>query len=196
VDPPLEGEISIDGVPVKINSSRAAINAGIFLAPEDRRQTGLITDMTIRENITLPAMRRYINALGLVNRGAEKIVAKQQCESMRVKAPSVESRVMNLSGGNQQKVVLGKWLALEPKVIIFDEPTRGIDVGAKSEIYRLMGKLADGGVAIIMISSDMEEVLGVADRIAVMHEGRISGFLDKARFSQEAVMRLAVGRSD
>jgi ribose transport system ATP-binding protein len=195
VDPPLQGEIRIDGKLIAVRSSRAAIDAGIFLAPEDRRLTGLITDMTIRENITLPAMRRYMNALGLINRGAEKVVAKQQCESMRVKAPSVESRVMNLSGGNQQKVVLGKWLALEPNVIIFDEPTRGIDVGAKSEIYRLMGKLADSGVAIIMISSDMEEVLGVADRIAVMHEGEISGFLEKHQFSQEAVMRLAVGQA-
>jgi ribose transport system ATP-binding protein len=195
VDPALAGEIRIDGVATEIRSSRDAINAGIYLAPEDRRQTGLITDMTIRENITLPAMKRYSNALGLINYAAERVVAKQQCDSMRVKAPSVESRVMNLSGGNQQKVVLGKWLALEPHVIIFDEPTRGIDVGAKSEIYRLMGALADKGVAIIMISSDMEEVLGVADRIAVMHEGRVSGFLDRTQFSQEAVLNLAVGHS-
>jgi ribose transport system ATP-binding protein len=103
---------------------------------------------------------------------------------------------MNLSGGNQQKVVLAKWLALDTKLIIFDEPTRGIDVGAKAEIYRLMGSLADNGVAIIMISSDMEEILGVADRVAVMHEGRITGFLDRSQFDQEAIMHLAVGGTD
>jgi ribose transport system ATP-binding protein len=112
---------------------------------------------------------------------------------MRVKAPSVETLVMNLSGGNQQKVVLGKWLALEPNAIIFDEPTRGIDVGAKAEVYRLMGSLADNGVAIIMISSDMEEILGVSDRIAVMHEGKIAGILNSDEFSQETIMSLAVG---
>jgi ribose transport system ATP-binding protein len=131
--------------------------------------------------------------LGLIRREIETLKAQQQCASLRVKTPSVEARVMNLSGGNQQKVVLGKWLALQPKVIIFDEPTRGIDVGAKAEIYRLMGNLADNGVAIIMISSDMEEILGVADRIAVMHEGRITGVLQRDQFSQEAIMHLAVG---
>ena len=110
-----------------------------------------------------------------------------------MKAPNVEVRAATLSGGNQQKVVLAKWLSLAPRVMIFDEPTRGIDVGAKAEIYRLMRGLADSGVAIVMISSDMEEVLGVSDRIAVMHEGSITGFLDRAEASEEAVMRLAVG---
>jgi ribose transport system ATP-binding protein len=192
VEPALEGRIELDGTELRVASSRDAIRAGIYLAPEDRRATGLITEMTIRENITLPALRRYTN-LGLIRRSRESRTAQQQITALKVKTPGVETRVMNLSGGNQQKVVLGKWLALEPKVIIFDEPTRGIDVGAKSEIYRLMGSLADNGVAIIMISSDMEEILGVADRIAVMHEGRITGFLDRNEFDQEKVMRLAVG---
>jgi ribose transport system ATP-binding protein len=178
---------------VTITRSRDAIEAGIFLAPEDRRLTGLITDMTVRENVTLPGLRRHCGAMGLIQRDSETRTASQQCQSLKVKTPSVETRVMNLSGGNQQKVVLGKWMALEPKVIIFDEPTRGIDVGAKSEIYRLMGALADNGVAIVMISSDMEEILGVADRIAVMHDGRITGVLDRAQFDQETIMRLAVG---
>jgi ribose transport system ATP-binding protein len=151
--------------------------------------------MTVRENITLPGLRRYTGALGLIKRSEETKVAQEQCASLRIKTPNVEAKVMNLSGGNQQKVVLAKWLALDPKVIIFDEPTRGIDVGAKSEIYKLMGSLADAGAAIIMVSSDMEEILGVADRIAVMHEGRITGVLNRNEFEQEKVMRLAVGGS-
>lgn len=193
VEPALEGEVQVDGVPVRLHTSRDAIKAGIFLAPEDRRASGVITDMTIRENITLPALRRYAPTFGLIRRDLETNVSQEQCTSLRVKTPSVEARVMNLSGGNQQKVVLAKWMALEPRVIIFDEPTRGIDVGAKAEIYRLMGSLADRGVAIVMISSDMEEIIGVADRIAVMHEGAITGFLDRPEFNQEAIMRLAVG---
>lgn len=115
---------------------------------------------------------------------------------MRIRTPGVETRVTNLSGGNQQKVVLGKWLALEPKVLIVDEPTRGIDVGAKAEIYRLLRALADKGVAVIVVSSDMEEVLGISDRIAVMHEGAIAGILDRAEFSEEKVMNLAFGKTD
>lgn len=193
VEPALEGEILIDGTPVAVTTARDAIRAGIYLAPEDRRASGVLTDMTIRENVTLPGLRRYAPVLGLINRAMETAVSKEQCTALRVKTPGVESLVMNLSGGNQQKVVLAKWMALDPKVIIFDEPTRGIDVGAKAEIYRLMGALADRGVAIIMISSDMEEVIGVADRVAVMHEGRITGFLDRAQFTQEAIMQLAVG---
>ena len=144
--------------------------------PEDRRHTGLITSMTVRENITLPGLKRYSRGM-LISPAREEEVSKREVAALRVKTPSIETRAMNLSGGNQQKVVLGKWLSLEPKVIIFDEPTRGIDVGAKAEIYRLMRELADRGVVVIMISSDMEEVLGVSDRIAVMHEGDITGFL-------------------
>jgi ribose transport system ATP-binding protein len=196
VEPALAGEISLDGVPISIRSARDAIRAGIFLAPEDRRQTGLLTEMFIYENVSLPGLKQYANAFGLIQRSKEVAVATEQCAALKVRTPNVQTRVMNLSGGNQQKVVLAKWMALGPKVIIFDEPTRGIDVGAKSEIYRLMGTLADKGVAIIMISSDMEEILGVADRIAVMHEGRITGFLDRNQFNQEAVMRLAVGKQD
>jgi ribose transport system ATP-binding protein len=130
----------------------------------------------------------------LISQGREEEVSKREVAALRVKTPSIETRTMNLSGGNQQKVVLGKWLSLEPKVIIFDEPTRGIDVGAKAEIYRLMRELADRGVIVVMISSDMEEVLGVSDRIAVMHEGDITGFLKRDRFSEKAIMSLATGR--
>jgi ribose transport system ATP-binding protein len=193
VDPPLEGEIWLDGERLPINSTRDAIDAGIYLAPEDRRRTGLITEMTIRENVTLPGIWNYTN-LGLINQSAETNIAEREVKSLRVKTPSVESLPINLSGGNQQKVVLAKWLALNPKVLIVDEPTRGIDVGAKAEVYRLLRALADRGVAVIAISSDLEEVLNISDRIAVMREGTIVGFLDRPEFSEQAVMDLAFGR--
>ena len=195
VEPPLEGTVRLGRREVKIRNAREAINAGIYLVPEDRRHTGLITGMTVRENITLPGLKRYSRGM-LISSAREEEVSKREVAALRVKTPSIETRAMNLSGGNQQKVVLGKWLSLEPKVIIFDEPTRGIDVGAKAEIYRLMRALADRGVIVIMISSDMEEVLGVSDRIAVMHEGDITGFLVRERFSEKAIMSLATGRKD
>ncbi|HEV3470813.1 MAG TPA: sugar ABC transporter ATP-binding protein [Pyrinomonadaceae bacterium] len=192
VDPPAGGEVALDGETLKIQSPRDAIRRGIYLVPEDRRRSGLIVEEVIRKNVTLPSLGRYARA-GLVQAGAERRVAQEVCKRLNVKAPSVEARAGNLSGGNQQKVVLAKWLSREPKVLIFDEPTRGIDVGAKAEIYDLMRGLAREGVAIMMISSDMEEVLGVSDRVAVMHEGRLTGVLTRAEFSEEAVMRLAVG---
>jgi ribose transport system ATP-binding protein len=138
---------------------------------------------------------RYASA-GLVARVLEQKVATEMCGKLNIKAPSVEAKVANLSGGNQQKVVLAKWLSLNPKVLIFDEPTRGIDVGAKAEIYQLMRNLAESGVAIMMISSDMEEILGESDRVAVMHEGAITGILERDQCSEEAIMRLAVGRKN
>ena len=130
----------------------------------------------------------------MISRDKERKVANEQIASLKVKTPGCETRVVNLSGGNQQKVVLGKWLSMSPKVMILDEPTRGIDVGAKAEIYRIMRALADNGAVILMISSDMEEVLNVSDRIAVMHEGRITGVLERAACNEENVMQLAVGK--
>jgi len=192
VDAAEDAKVSLDGQLVNIRSARDAIRNGIYLVPEDRRIAGLIVDMPIRENITLPALSRYSSA-GLVSKSRESKRAKEMCERLKVKAPSTETKAANLSGGNQQKVVLAKWLSLDPKLLIFDEPTRGIDVGAKSEIYQLMRDLAASGVAIMMISSDMEEILRESDRIAVMHEGTITGVLDRADASEEAVMRLAVG---
>ncbi|HEX4085975.1 MAG TPA: sugar ABC transporter ATP-binding protein [Chthoniobacteraceae bacterium] len=192
VDRPAGGQIIMNGARLPAGSPAAAIEAGIYLIPEDRRKTGLVTSMTIRENITLPALGRYSSA-GLLNFGKEVSESERLSRELRVKAHTVEQRVKNLSGGNQQKVVLAKWMALEPKLLIFDEPTRGIDVGAKAEIYDLMRKLAENGVAVMMISSDMEEVLGESQRVVVMHEGSISGFLDRPECSEEAVMRLAVG---
>jgi ribose transport system ATP-binding protein len=131
-----------------------------------------------------------------VSKARESKKAVEMCEKLNVKAPSAETKAGNLSGGNQQKVVLAKWLSLNPRLLIFDEPTRGIDVGAKAEIYQLMRDLATSGVAIMMISSDMEEVLGESDRIAVMHEGRITGILTRADATEEAIMKLAVGQSE
>jgi ribose transport system ATP-binding protein len=195
VESPVGGEVVLDGEPLRIRSPRDAIRRGIYLIPEDRRRCGLIVEEVIRKNVTLPSLARYAQA-GLVRAGVERKAAQEVCGQLNVKAPSVEVRAGNLSGGNQQKVVLAKWLSREPKVLIFDEPTRGIDVGAKAEIYDLMRRLAAEGVAIMMISSDMEEVLGVSDRVAVMHEGRLTGVLDRADFSEEAIMRLAVGGED
>jgi ribose transport system ATP-binding protein len=179
---------------LRITTPRDAIKQGIYLVPEDRRQCGLIVDFNIRENISLPGMDRYATA-GLINSAKETAAARQACEANNIKTPSPEMKAANLSGGNQQKVVLAKWLTLSPKVLIFDEPTRGIDVGAKSEIYALIRKLAAEGVSVIAISSEMEEVLGISDRIAVMHEGRITGILERDQFTEEAVMRLATGGS-
>jgi len=194
-DPSAGGALKLDHQPLVIRNAEDAIRHGIYLIPEDRRNSGLVIEMTIRENITLPALGRYSSS-GLIQRERERERAAEMSKRLNVKAPNVEERAGNLSGGNQQKVVLAKWLSLNPRVLIFDEPTSGIDVGAKAEIYALMRSLAREGVAIMMISSDMEEVLGVSDRVAVMHEGRLTGILDRKSCSEEAIMRLAVGHTD
>jgi ribose transport system ATP-binding protein len=186
-------KITLDGKDISVNSARESIDHGIYLVPENRRTEGLVVEMSIRENISLPSMQKF-SSFGIINRKRECEVARQQVDSLKVKTPGIEALVLNLSGGNQQKVVLGKWLAMSPKVMILDEPTRGIDVGAKAEIYRLMRSLAAQGSVILMISSDMEEVLNVSDRIAVMHEGEIAGVLDRADCNEENVMQLAVGK--
>lgn len=192
VDGKLGGKLFLDKQELSVHSSAQAIGHGIFLVPEDRRQTGLIVESTIRENISLPALQRY-TVRGLVSRERESQATKAVTKRLNVKTNSIETLVKNLSGGNQQKVVLAKWLQLDPKVMIFDEPTRGIDVGAKAEIYDLLRLLAKNGVGVIVISSDMEEILGLSDRLAVMHEGRITGILDRYNCTEENVMRLAVG---
>jgi ribose transport system ATP-binding protein len=195
VDPANEFEVSLGGSPLHIAAPQDAIHQGIYLVPEDRRSAGLIVDFNVRENISLPGLKKYSSA-GLIRAGEETAGAKEACRAINVKTPSVEMRAANLSGGNQQKVVLAKWLALSPRLLIFDEPTRGIDVGAKAEIYTLIQRLAGEGVSVIVISSEMEEVLGISDRIAVMHEGAITGILEREQFSEEAVMSLATGSSN
>jgi ribose transport system ATP-binding protein len=192
VDEAVQSDVKLNGKRLAIDSANDAIRVGIYLVPEDRRGCGLIVDDAIRENISLPGLKRYASA-GLVNRAREDAKAVEMCRAINIKTPSTKMRAAKLSGGNQKKVVLAKWLALAPKVLIFDEPTRGIDVGAKAEIYALIRELAGQGVSIIAISSDMEEVLGISDRIAVMHEGKITGTLERSQFSEEAVMRLATG---
>jgi ribose transport system ATP-binding protein len=162
--------------------------------PEDRRSAGLVVDFSIRENVSLPATDRYAT-WGIVSITRERDGVTTVCRRLQVKAPSIEVRTATLSGGNQQKVVLAKWLALGPKVLIVDEPTRGIDVGAKAEIYALLRSLAGEGVAIVIISSDMEEILHLSDRVAVMHEGRVTGVLARQDCTEHAIMKLAVGHS-
>ena len=187
-------EVTIGDEKISINSPADAIGHGIFLVPEDRRGEGLVTGMSVRENTTLPSLEKY-STFHLISRERERKVTDEQIKSLKIKTPGGETLVLNLSGGNQQKVVLGKWLSMNPKVMILDEPTRGIDVGAKAEIYRLMRELADRGGVILMISSDMEEVLNVSDRVAVMHEGKITGVLERADCNEENVMNLAVGKT-
>ena len=185
------GRVLICGEPLDPGSPRAAIERGLYLVPEDRRKSGLIMDMTIRENVTLPCAERYASA-GWIHRDREAEAAASVCRDLKVKAPSTETAAMHLSGGNQQKIVLGKWLAMNPRVILFDEPTRGVDVGAKADIYAVMRELASRGTGILMISSDMEEILGNSDRVAVLHDGRLTGILEHAECTEEAIMRLAV----
>jgi ribose transport system ATP-binding protein len=191
VVPAVSGRVLLDGQPLLLDSPRDAIRAGMCLIPEDRRGRGIIAAMTVRENVTLPALGSYAR-LGLVKRSAETSAAQHIAAALTIKTSSIESAVATLSGGNQQKVVLGKWLALAPRVMIFDEPTQGVDVGAKAEIHRLIRRLAADGAAVVMISSDIEEIVADSDRVAVMHEGLITGILDRSSCTPETIMQLAI----
>ena len=192
VDRLVGGALRLGGEPIQIRTPREAIERGIYLVPEDRKQSGLLLDFPLVDNVSLPNLFSYARN-GWVSRRAEKANAEAQKKQLDIRAPGVGTRVGSLSGGNQQKVVLAKWLSMKPRVMIFDEPTRGVDVGAKKEIYERLRGLADAGVAVLMISSDMEEVIGVSDRIAVMFEGAISGYLERVDFTEHNVLRLAVG---
>ena len=194
VEPAAGGEILLGGRGQKIASPRDAIAAGLALVPEDRKLQGVILEMAVGENLSLPSLRRDARA-GFRDAARERAIADEMVAKLGVKTPSQRQPVQFLSGGNQQKIVLGKWLALKPRVLLLDEPTRGIDVGAKQEIYRLIEELADGGVAILFVSSEMEEILRLSDRALVMHQGRITGELKRAELSEEAVMHLATGRT-
>lgn len=189
---PDSGELYLNGKQVRFNSPAAAIAHGIGLIPEDRKEQGCILFNTVKFNTSLSAMKKLTH-LGFINGKKNTELAEEYRESLRIKVPSVQQMVVNLSGGNQQKVVLAKTLAADPDVIIFDEPTKGIDVGAKQEIYQLMNQLVAQGKAILMVSSDMEEILGMSDRIIVLHEGLVSGELQREQFSQENVLHLASG---
>lgn len=195
IRPILGGELLLDGRPIHIRHPGQAVAAGILLAPEDRRLHGLILQDSVRHNLSLPNLDR-LNRFGLVRRGQERAMGQQLRDRLRIRTPHLSQPVGLLSGGNQQKVVLGRWLAREPRVLILDEPTRGVDVGARSEIYALMDQLAGNGTAILMISSDLEELLGMSDRVLVLHEGRLAGELTRAELSEKAVMHLATGGTD
>ena len=195
VDRPRAGTVALDGKTLRIRHPADAIRAGIALVPEDRKLAGLVLAMAVRENTTLATLPRHVRH-GLVDRGSERTATAAAIADLGIKAASGEVPASSLSGGNQQKIVLAKWLAAQPQFIIFDEPTRGVDVGAKQEIYALMRRLTAGGAAVLMISSDMEEVIGQSDRVAVMHEGALSGILTGTAINEEAVMRLAVGQHE
>jgi ribose transport system ATP-binding protein len=199
VTPAVAGSLSFGPLRRPPRTSGEAIAAGIMLAPEDRRHTGLVLPMSVRTNLSLASLRRdqYRGPLrGFLNKPAENRVASAMIQLMRIKTSNDSQAVRFLSGGNQQKVVLGKWLSLQPKLLLLDEPTRGIDVGAKEEIYKLMDQLARDGVAVLFASSEMEEILGLADRALVMHEGRLAGELSRVELSEEAVMHLATGEAE
>jgi ribose transport system ATP-binding protein len=189
----VSGRVLVDGDAVTVRRPAQAIDAGIFLIPEDRRLQGLVLSDSIKHNISLPSLDR-VSFLGLIRPNREYELAESMSDRLRVKAPGVNQVVGLLSGGNQQKVVLAKWLTRTARAILFDEPTRGIDVGAKKEIYALMDQLARSGLGILMISSDLEEVLGISDRVLVMHEGRLAGEVPRSQLSEVAIMNLATGK--
>ncbi len=192
VTPPVAGEMRVKGKAFSPRSAGDAITAGVVLAPEDRRLTGLMTQMSVRSNLTLASLRQKVHAFGFIRQWAERNLCEESKRQLQLKTASYETPVRTLSGGNQQKVVLGKWLAMHPQLLLLDEPTRGIDVGTKSEIYKLVHELAGQGMAVLFVSSELEEVLGLADRAMVMHEGQITGELPRHQLTEEAIMQLAV----
>jgi rhamnose transport system ATP-binding protein len=193
IDPLDEGEIVRDGSPVKIRSPRAAMEAGLAFVPEDRQHQGLVLEMAIEDNATLPLLRR-LSRFGLINRRRERELAQDFTRRLQVKAAGLQLPVRSLSGGNQQKVVIAKWLATEPQILILDEPTRGIDIGTKAEVHRIVSGLAAQGLAILLISSELPEVLAMSDRVLVMHEGRLTGEFTRDEADQENIMRAATGQ--
>jgi rhamnose transport system ATP-binding protein len=189
-----EGTILLAGEPVAIDSPRRAVELGIAYVPEDRRRHGVVLEMSVAANTTLATLRD-VSRVGLIDFGREGAVAADFVKKLGVKAASIEAPVGSLSGGNQQKVALARWMAAGPRVMILDEPTQGVDVGAKAEIHRLMGELAGRGMAVVMISSELPEVLGMSDRIAVMHGGTVAGVLGRSEATQERIMELALGHT-
>lgn len=186
------GTIRIDGEPVRITSPSDAIGRGIAYVPEDRRRHGVVLDMSVAANTTLASLRG-VAPRGLIDRGAERALAATYMDRLQIKASSVDAAVATLSGGNQQKVALARWLATKPSVLILDEPTQGVDVGAKAQIHRLIAELAASGLSILVISSELPELLAVSDRIAVMHAGTIAGVVDRAHATQDGILNLAFG---
>ena len=185
------GDILVNGSDAAIRSPGDAIRRGIGYVPEDRQQHGVIGDLSIAANTTLSDLAA-VSTRGLINRAAERDVAAQYVERLRIRTPSVDAPVNRLSGGNQQKVALARWLSITPAVLMLDEPTQGIDIAAKADVHEIMERLVEQGMAIVMISSELPELLAMADRIAVMRRGRIAGILDRDAATAQAVMALAV----
>lgn len=195
LDPYSSGTIKIKNKEVTIKTVKQSIKHGVAMLTEDRRRTGIIPILSVKYNTTLASMDKIIYK-GRLHRDVEEKISTDACKSMNVKTPDLNTTIANLSGGNQQKVILAKWLLCDPDILIVDEPTRGIDVGAKREIYELMSTFAAKGKGIIMISSELPELIGICDRIYVVNEGRIAGMLSRSEFSQESIMQLAVSNAD
>lgn len=187
------GEVRLDGKKLNINSPHDAIKSGISYVSEDRKKDGLVLGLSVKDNMTLSSLKEFTDSFGKINKKDENSICDQFIKSMSIRTPSKKQKVKNLSGGNQQKVAITKSLIAEPKVLILDEPTRGVDVGAKREIYDLINKFKKNGMAIIMISSEIPEILGMSDRIMVMNEGKKSGEVDRKKANQKNIMKLAVG---
>lgn len=194
IDRAVSGKIEVDGHLRQFKHPLDAIAAGLALVPEDRKGQGLVIEWPVDRNGSLAGINRSAKAKVMLNFRDEAETAKKMISELNIKTPHRKQIIQFLSGGNQQKVVLGKWLALKPKVLLLDEPTRGIDVGAKEEIYHLMDKLAAEGLAVLFVSSELDEILGVSDRVLVMHEGKLTGELSRQNFSEEAIMQLATGQ--
>jgi rhamnose transport system ATP-binding protein len=194
IEPATSGSIRLDGKPIAVRSPREGMNLGIAYVSEDRRQLGLILPLSIFANITLPSLRRFLNRFGLIRTVLERRTAESFRARLAIRTPSVDVAVANLSGGNQQKVMLSKWLNTNPSILILDEPTRGVDVGSKAEVHAIIGELAAEGIGIIVISSDLPEVLALSDRVLVMREGRQMAILDRSEADQESVMTAAMGQ--
>ena len=188
--PNFTGDVILNGEKLNIKTPVDAMNAGIAMVPEDRKIEGLYLVQSVSFNSTIEVLREFINKLR-VNHAREREITQEFINKMNTKTPSHEQTVGNLSGGNQQKVMIGRWLATNPKILILDEPTRGVDVGAKVEIYEIMNELTKQGVSIIMISSELPEIINMSDRVYVMYEGRVTGCIDWHNLSQEAIMSLA-----
>ena len=188
--PHMSGDVYVDGKKVQIKSPIDALKYGIALVPESRKEEGLYKVQSVRFNSTIEVLSQFIKNL-VVNGKKEEEITQKYIDMMGTKTPSQEQVIGNLSGGNQQKVMIGRWLATDPRILILDEPTRGVDVGAKAEIYGIMNELVKQGMSIIMISSELPEIINMSDRIYVMNEGRVTGCLDHTDVTQEKIMQLA-----
>ncbi len=191
IDKPVSGQITLNEEQLKIKVPSNAIAKGIFLIPEDRRKQGIIAEMDVTENVTIPNLKHF-SKRGWIFRKREKRAARMQKQSLQIKTEGLETPLWQLSGGNQQKVVLAKWLDMNPRMMIFDEPTRGIDVGSKLGIYKIMRQLVASKVIVVVVSSDMEELIRISDRILVMRDGSITGEIERKDFTEERIMKLAV----